>query len=188
MKRGQQLSRYLLQRLGWQIEQEVQVLPQKYVLIAAPHTSNWDFVIGILARSALGLSINFVGKDSLFRGPWGVLFRWLGGHPVDRSRRSRYVDGVVRLFEQHEHFALCIAPEGTRKRVERLRTGFYYMALGARVPIFMAAFDWGHKVIRISPPFWPTGDWEQDHEVVEAFFRGVPGFHPEQGYGYPVNS
>lgn len=178
------ISLFLLRRLGWRIETQYESLPQKYVLIAAPHTSNWDFIIGLLARSALGVRINYVGKASIFRPPFGWLFRWLGGHPVDRSRSQGYVDAVVRLFKAKDAFAICIAPEGTRKRVDRLKTGFYYIAKGAKVPVLMAKFDWGCRQITVSAPFHPSGDTTGDFQQIRAFYAGAVGKHPRQGFNY----
>ncbi|MEQ8707043.1 MAG: 1-acyl-sn-glycerol-3-phosphate acyltransferase [Phaeodactylibacter sp.] len=181
---GRYISKTLLRCLGWRIITEYEALPAKYLLIAVPHTSNWDFPVGLLARAALGLDIRYVGKASLFRSPLGCLFRWLGGYPVDRSRSTGYVDAVTDLFNQKETFAICIAPEGTRRRVEKLKTGFYYIALGAKVPIIMARFDWANKRITISAPFYPTGNPTLDFEEIDSFFIGTLGKNPEQSYGY----
>ncbi|WP_425422368.1 lysophospholipid acyltransferase family protein [Phaeodactylibacter xiamenensis] len=181
---GRYISTMLLSWLGWRIVTAYEALPPKYVLIAVPHTSNWDFPVGLLARSALGLDIRYVGKASLFRPPLGWLFRWLGGYPVDRSRSTGYVDAVVDVFNEKEAFAMCIAPEGTRSRVDKLKSGFYYIALGAQVPIIMAGFDWQKKCITISAPFHPTGNKELDFSHIDAFFVGTTGKNPEQGYGY----
>ncbi|NBC08024.1 MAG: acyltransferase [Bacteroidetes bacterium] len=178
------ISTQLLRWLGWQIELQYERLPPKYVLIVVPHTSNWDFPIGLLARAALQLDINYVGKASLFRPPFGALFRWLGGYPVDRSRSHGYVEAVADIFEQHQRFAICITPEGTRRRVDRLRTGFYHIAKQAKVPIVMAQFDWQHKKIVISAPFHPSSDQTADFSFIESFYRGVLGKHPELSFGY----
>ncbi len=131
-----------------------------------------------------GARINYVGKASLFRPPFGWFFRWLGGYPVDRSRRQGYVDAVVGLFSTQEAFAICIAPEGTRKRVSRLRTGFYYIAKGAGVPILMASFDWAHRQITVSAPFHPGEDAEEDFRQIAEFYAGAAGKYPRQGFNY----
>lgn len=178
------MSKLLLRGLGWRIVTAYQSLPRKYVLIAVPHTSNWDFPIGLLARAALGLDIKYIGKASLFRPPFGWLFRRLGGYPVDRSRSQGYVEAVVDIFNQKEGFAICIAPEGTRSRVDKLKSGFYYIALGAQVPIIMARFDWSNRVITVSAPFYPTGRKDLDFSSIDAFFAGTPGKNPDQSYGY----
>lgn len=174
----------ILHWLGWRIDIAYSSLPPKYVLIAVPHTSNWDFPLGLLARSALGLNIKYVGKASLFRPPVGWLFRWLGGYPVERSRRTGYVEAVVDIFNRKEAFAMCIAPEGTRSRVEQLKSGFYYIALGAKVPVVMARFDWANRVITVSAPFCPSGNKALDFSHIDSFFIGALGKNPEQSYGY----
>ncbi|NRA51510.1 MAG: 1-acyl-sn-glycerol-3-phosphate acyltransferase [Phaeodactylibacter sp.] len=181
---GKFISAMLLKIFGWRIVSEYQALPKKYVLIAVPHTSNWDFPVGILARSALGLHIHYVGKASLFRPPFGWLFRWLGGYPVDRSQNRGYVEAIVDLFSQKESFAICIAPEGTRKKVSQLKSGFYYIARGANVPILMTRFDWHQKIITISAPFFTTSDKDRDDAFIDEFFMGTLGKNPEQSYGY----
>ncbi|MCB0568169.1 MAG: lysophospholipid acyltransferase family protein [Phaeodactylibacter sp.] len=175
------ISRFILTLLGWKIVPEYDQLPEKYVFIAIPHTSNWDFPLGLLARSALGLDIKYVGKSSLFKPPFGWLFRWLGGYPVDRSRSTNYVDSVVDIFEHKQQFAICIAPEGTRKKVSELKTGFYYIALGSRAPIVMGRLDWGRKEVRISKPFYPAGDKDADFRFILQYFQGAKGKHPELG-------
>lgn len=176
------ISKFMLKLFGWKVILEYSQLPDKYVFIALPHTSNWDFPLGLLVRSALGLDIKYVGKDVLFRPPFGWLFRWLGGYPVDRSQRTNYVDSVVDIYDNKPQFAICIAPEGTRKKVSQLRTGFYYIALGAGVPIVMARLDWGRKEVRISQPFFPSGDKEADFSAMLQYFQGVKGKHPELGF------
>ncbi|MCO6478024.1 MAG: lysophospholipid acyltransferase family protein [Phaeodactylibacter sp.] len=177
------ISRFLLKALGWKIVTEFDELPKKYVIIAIPHTSNWDFPIGIMVRSVLGFDAKYVGKDSLFKIPiLGPVMRWLGGYPVDRSKSNNFVDAVVDIFNSKEEFAITIAPEGTRKKVDKLKTGFYYIALGAGVPIIMVKFDWANKTITFSPPFFPTGDKEADFEFITEYFRGVKGRNPENSF------
>ena len=153
---------------------------KKYVIIAAPHTSWQDFPIGILARNSSGIKINFIGKDSLFKGPFGFVFRSLGGTPVDRSQNNNLVDAIVDVFNSKEEFRLALSPEGTRKKVERWKTGFYYIAKGAKVPIVMATLDFGKKQVKISEPYHPTDDIEKDFEYFKSFYKGVLGKKPEQ--------
>ena len=177
------ISKFLLSALGWTIITNYDALPKKYVIIAIPHTSNWDFPIGLMVRSALGFDAKYVGKDSLFKNPVvGGILRWLGGYPVDRSQRTNFVDAVVDIFNSKEAFAITIAPEGTRKKVDKLKSGFYYIALGAKVPIIMVQFDWEHKKIVFSQPFFPSGDKDADFEFIHAYFRGVKGRNPENSF------
>jgi 1-acyl-sn-glycerol-3-phosphate acyltransferase len=165
--------------LGWKIDHDFPRDLKKYVVIAAPHTSWQDFPIAILARNVSGEKINFIGKDSLFKPPFGFFFKALGGAPVDRSKSNNLVDGIVDIFNSREEFRLGLSPEGTRKKVEKWKTGFYYIAKGAKVPIIMATLDFGKKQVKISDPYYPTDDMEKDFEHFHAFYEGVKGKHPE---------
>ncbi len=149
------------------------------MIIAAPHTSNWDFVVGISAKLALGLRLTFLGKDSLFRFPLGVLMRAWGGIPVDRSESHDVVSDIVAEFARRDRLVLALAPEGTRKRVDRWRTGFYHIAHGAGVPIVPVALNFGERAIQIGAPFHTTGDMERDLVVLHARFDGVVGRRPK---------
>jgi 1-acyl-sn-glycerol-3-phosphate acyltransferase len=160
--------------MGWNVTGEVPNLP-KLVLIAAPHTSNWDFVVAIAARLALGIDVRFLGKDTLFVGPLGWIMRALGGRPVDRSASHDVVKEMVAQFARADRLLLGIAPEGTRKRVERWRTGFYHIAHGAGVPVVPVALSFGTREIQIRAPFTTTGDVERDLEVLRQVFAGVRG-------------
>lgn len=167
----------MLGGLGWRIEGEVPDLP-RLVIIAAPHSSNWDFVVGIAAKLALGLRVLWLGKDTLFRGPLGFVMRSLGGMPVDRSTSRDVVSGIVEEFARQQRLVLALAPEGTRKQVERWRTGFYHIAHGARVPIVPVALNWGAHAVQIGAPFRTTGNLEEDLLTLRARFDGVSGRKP----------
>jgi 1-acyl-sn-glycerol-3-phosphate acyltransferase len=176
----QKLSKFIFKRiLGWKLVGNFPKYLKKYVVIAAPHTSWQDFPIAILARNYTGEKINFIGKSSLFSGPFGFIFRALGGTPVDRSQSSNMVDAIVKIFENKEEFRLGISPEGTRKKVTHWKTGFYYIAKGANVPIVMATLDFEHKQIKFSEPYKTTNNKEKDFEYFHAFFKGVKGRHSE---------
>ncbi len=168
------LGRWSLAAMGWRVEGEFPDVP-KLVLIAAPHTSNWDFVVGIAAKIALGLGARWLGKDTLFRGPFGVVMRAFGGIPVDRASSNDVVRGIVDEFARRDRLALAIAPEGTRKAVERWRTGFYHIAHGAAVPIVPVALNWGERAIQIGTPFRTTGDLAADMRELQQRFARVPG-------------
>ena len=163
--------------LGWKLKGRFPDL-DKCVLAVAPHTSWVDFPLGLLIRSVLGEEINYVGKKSLFSGPFGWFFRWTGGAPVDRGKNTDTVKAVADIFHQRQVFRLALAPEGTRKRVERWRTGFYYIALEAGVPIVLVAFDFGKKQIEISEPRMPTGNFEEDYAGYQDFYKDVIGKVP----------
>lgn len=147
----------------------------KFIIIAAPHTSNWDFVVGLAAKLALGLRVTFLGKQSLFRLPLGYLMRAWGGMPVDRSTSNDVVRQVVAEFARRDSLVLALAPEGTRKPVTRWRTGFYHIAHGAGVPIVPVALNFGSREIQIGAAFQTTGDLDGDIRVLRAGFAGVRG-------------
>ena len=170
---------FLFTLFGWKFENNFPKNPKKYVVIAAPHTSWVDFPIAILARMSSGTMINFIGKSSLFKGPFGFFFRMLGGTPVDRTQSNNLVDAVVKIFNSKEEFRLGLSPEGTRKKVEKWKTGFYYIAKGANVPIVMATLDFGNKKIKISEPYYTTPNKIKDFEVFHNYYKNVKGKKPE---------
>jgi 1-acyl-sn-glycerol-3-phosphate acyltransferase len=177
----QTISQRLLDAWGFQVEVPVP-LPKKCVVPVVPHTSNWDFPLGLLVRAAIDTDIHFVGKDSLFKGPLGPIMRSLGGHPVDRSKRNNFVSSVVDLFNEVDELRLCLAPEGTRKRVDKLKTGFYWIARGAEVPLILCRFDWAKRLVSFSPPFYPTADAEADLAYINDYFAGIRGFHAKHSF------
>jgi 1-acyl-sn-glycerol-3-phosphate acyltransferase len=168
------LGRTLLALAGWRVEGE---LPDraKLVAIVAPHTSNWDFVVGILVVFALGLRVRFLGKHTLFRPPLGWLMRWLGGTPVVRDTPQGAVTDAADMIARGDRVLLGIAPEGTRTRGKPWRSGFYNIALAARVPILPAAFDYPAKALRLFPLFEPTGDYAADLARLQALYAEVRG-------------
>ena len=167
-------GRSVLAALRWRIEGEVPDLP-KLVIAVAPHTSNWDFVVGMAAMFALDLDLSFIGKHTVFRGPLAPVLRWMGGIPVDRSSPHGVVAEAVRAFAGVDRRVLAIAPEGTRKRVARFRSGFLHIAREAQVPILLATLDYGARTVRLGPAFEPGPDIERECRRVEAFFAGVEG-------------
>lgn len=176
------LSKFIFTKLfGWRIVGSFPTDLKKYVVIGAPHTSYWDFVLGIFVRSILNEKINFIGKASLFNPPFGFIFRRLGGTPVDRSKNNNLVDAIVQVFNSKEYFRLALSPEGTRKKVAQWKTGFYYIAKGAKVPIVMFTFDFGKKQVALSEPFYPTESLVEDMKFIQNFYKGVKGKYPEKG-------
>lgn len=172
----------LFKILGWKVVGSFPTDLKKYIVAVAPHTSNWDFVIGVLARSVVHLQkARFLGKSQLFRAPYGWFFRWLGGYPVERSSHHDMVHQVVDIFNRHERFILAIAPEGTRKKVQKLKTGFYFIALQAKVPIIPCGFDFEKKEIVIGQTFNPTGNLDSDLNVLLSFYSKIKGKNPELG-------
>jgi 1-acyl-sn-glycerol-3-phosphate acyltransferase len=167
-------SRALLRTWGWRIEGELPRRP-KLVAIVAPHTSNWDFVVGVLAVFAIGIRVRFLAKHTLFN-PWlGWLMRWLGGTPVVRDTPQGAVAEAVRVIEGEPGVLLAIAPEGTRTRGTPWRSGFYRIAHAARVPILPVVLDGGQRAIRLLAPFEPSGDYEADLPRLQALYEGVRG-------------
>ena len=176
----QKLSNFIFKRiLGWKLVGDFPKYLKKYVVIAAPHTSWKDFPIAILARNSSGEKVNFIGKNTLFKGPFGFIFRSLGVTPVDRSKSSNMVDAIVQIFDNKKEFRLGISPEGTRKKVSKWKTGFYYIAKGAKVPIVMATLDFENKQIKFSEPYETTDNKEKDFKHFHNFFKGVKGKHSE---------
>lgn len=174
------LANWILSLFGWRIVGGIPHDLKKYVLIAAPHTSWWDFPLGILTRAAISRKIYFLGKRALFRPPLGIFFRWMGGVPVDRSKSSKFVDQMVNEFQNREEFAVALAPEGTRKKVDVLKTGFYYIATAASVPIIMLRLDYGNRKVEFSAPLWPGDNTDRDIAFVWEYFSGIKGKRPEQ--------
>ena len=165
------LSKFIFTKLmGWKLANDFPHDLEKYVVIAAPHTSWQDFPVGILARNTSGIKINFIGKASLFKGPFGFIFKSLGGTPVDRSTSNNLVDAIIDIFNSKEQFRLALSPEGTRKKVGKWKTGFYYIAKGAKVPIVMATLDFSRKEVKISEPYYTTEDKDADFEYFYSFF------------------
>jgi 1-acyl-sn-glycerol-3-phosphate acyltransferase len=171
------LGRAILRFYGWSVVGEVPNLP-KFVIAVAPHTSNWDFVFGASTMFALDLKLAFIGKHTLFVWPLAPVLRWMGGIPIDRQAARGVVAESVAAFRDAGERVLVIAPEGTRKRVERFKTGFLHIARGAGVPVVLAALDYENKCVRLGPTIEPGADIEADRERIESYFAPVRGKHP----------
>lgn len=179
----QRLYKFIFfQLLGWKLIGKVDDSEKKCVIIVVPHTSNIDFLIGLLVRGIWNIKINFVGKKELFAFPFGWYFRSVGGAPLDRSGGRNNVDATVEVFKQHETFRLALAPEGTRKKVKELRTGFYYIALKANVPIIPVALDYSRKEVRTGQPIYVTGDFDEDMKVILPHFKDAKGKIPARSF------
>jgi 1-acyl-sn-glycerol-3-phosphate acyltransferase len=171
-----------LRLAGWRVEGAFPEGP-KCVIIVAPHTSNWDFPLGLATLFALELRASWLGKHTLFRAPFGSLLRKMGGIPVDRRASHGVVGDCVRAFEGAPSLALALAPEGTRKGQSRWKTGFYQIAAQAGVPILPVGFDFREHVVRLMPPFHPSGDLEGDLPRIQALFQDVHGLRERPGQG-----
>jgi len=174
----QKLSLSILGVFGWRVEGRLPNIPI-FVAIAT-HTTNWDFPVMLLLAFALRAKISTFGKDSLFRWPFGVFFRWCGCIPIDRSKSTNVVETMIQVFGNNEKLILVITPEGTRKKVKSWKTGFYYIAQGAQVPIVLAFIDYRRKVAGIGPVITPTGDIEEDIEKIKSFYANVSEKFPEK--------
>jgi 1-acyl-sn-glycerol-3-phosphate acyltransferase len=178
---GNRLARAALSTVGWRVN--FHGLPARQgVLIAYPHTSNWDFVVGMMAKTAVGLPISFWGKDTLFKVPgFGRWLRWMGGIPVARSTASNQVDAMVRRFEQarerDQMLWLALAPEGTRGWQPRWRSGFYHLALKAGVPLGIARLDWARREVDVEAFLTLSGNLSQDRAAIARALAGVQGKH-----------
>lgn len=167
-------GRLVLKILGWRVLGEFPDC-RKLVLIAAPHRSNWDFVIGIAAKFAVGVDVSWLGKHTMFRGPWSSILRSWGGIPVDRRTAHDTVAAVVERFALSDTLVLAVAPEGTRSPGARWKTGFWHIAHGAGVPIVPIAFDWEQHVVRIMPIIRAT-NLESDMRGIRAAYRPIRGY------------
>lgn len=148
---------------------------KKAVIISAPHTSYSDFFIGLYLRKIIGVKTNFVAKKELFTWPFGYYFKMVGGIALDRTSGQNKVEAISELFKNKEEFRLTLAPEGTRKKVSDWKTGFYYIAQKANVPIIMFTLDFQNKVNHISEPYYLTNNFEKDMAYLKSFFKGVKG-------------
>ena len=166
---------------GWKVDGTKPDLT-KYVIIVAPHTSNWDFFVGWGARNVIGFRPNFLAKDSLFKIPFiGWFLKFIGGVPVDRSKKTNMVDQVVQLYQEKEDFIMTITPEGTRSYAPEWKTGFYRIAHKAQVPIVKIGFDYRTKTVFIDKPFYTSGDLASEMEEMKDYFRKFQGKNPEDG-------
>jgi 1-acyl-sn-glycerol-3-phosphate acyltransferase len=171
---GKAVGLLTLRLLGWRVEGDVDDHP-RMVAIVAPHTSNWDFPVGLAARYALRLDASWLGKHTLFRPPFGWIMRRWGGIAVDRTASHDVVSQIVAAFSSRPRVFLVITPEGTRKQVSRWRTGFWHIAKGAGVPILPIVFDWGRRVVRIHPAFTPGDDVDEDIRQLQSLYAGARG-------------
>jgi len=168
-----------LRAFGWKIDGGAPNV-KRAVVVAAPHTSAWDFPFTMAVASSLGIRISWMGKHTLFKPPMGYVMRWFGGLPVDRRASHNAVASAVELLKSNDELFLIVAPEGTRQKTTRWKTGFYYMALQANVPIVLGYLDFEKKRGGLGELFYPTGDIEADMKKIRAFYANVRGKHPHQ--------
>lgn len=175
------ISNSILRMTGWSVDGKLPDLP-KYILVGAPHTSNWDFVLFLGIIFKLKVNVKFMGKAELFRSPFGWFFYWCGGIPVDRKKSQGLVEQMVDACGKSENFILTIAPEGTRHHVTEWKRGFYHIAKNAGTPIVMAIVDGKHKTVHVGQIFYPTEYMEADIKTIQEFFAGMVGINPRKKY------
>ena len=175
---GRQFGGAILKVLGWKVKGAFPDIP-KFIIVAAPHTSNWDAIIGLAAVLRLKLDIHFYAKQDAFRPPLGWILRMLGGIPVDRNAAHGLVGEAIRAFEERDTFVLGITPEGTRKRMDRWKTGFHHIDRGANVPVVLVALDFGRKTIGPIATIDLTEDVKHDLAVIAGHFEGIRGRNSE---------
>lgn len=165
--------------LGWKAVVNVPDY-DKYIICAAPHTSNWDLFIGKLCYGAIGRDAGFLMKKDWFFWPLGSIFRWMGGIPVERNKRTSLVEQIIQIAKERKTFHLAITPEGTRKANPDWKRGFYYIAQGAGIPILLAGIDFTTKTITLSKEIIPSGDIDKDMREIKLYFKDFKGKHPER--------
>jgi 1-acyl-sn-glycerol-3-phosphate acyltransferase len=175
------LSNSIMRLFGWRVEGKLPDLP-KYIIVGAPHTSSWDFVLFLGVIFRLKASVRYMGKAELFRKPFGWFFYWCGGIPVDRSKSQGLVEQMVTACEKSDKFILTIAPEGTRHHVTEWKMGFYHIARSAGIPIAMAIVDGKHKTMRVGQVFYPTENMDADIKAIKGYFDGMLGVNPRKKY------
>ena len=176
---GRTLVKHLVKLAGWRTH----VVPpgtSSYVLIGAPHTTNWDLLMALILVVVEGIPMRIMGKDTLFRWPLGIFMRAIGAIPVNRRERTSMVDQIAKKFTENSDLIIAISPEGTRSKVQYWRSGFYYIALKAQVPIVMAYLDYANKVVGVGPSIKPSGDIDADFEIIREFYSQKIGKYPHK--------
>jgi 1-acyl-sn-glycerol-3-phosphate acyltransferase len=174
---SQYLAQAILRKMSWELDVTLPANP-KYVVVGAPHTSNMDFIYMLLLMFATGIKLRWIGKHTLFKSPLGSLMRKLGGIPVDRRKKNKFVEKIIDEINQHDEFVVAIAPEGTRSKSKYWRTGFYYIALGAGVPIVLGFIDYKDNVVGFGPSLYPSGDIQADFIQIKDFYASKTGKYP----------
>lgn len=172
------LAKKIIKWIGWRVE-HIRPHEPKYLVLAVPHTSNWDLPLMLVLSVIMGIRLRWAAKDTLFKPPFGFIFTWLGGIPVNRRIRTHFVDQMIDTFNNYDELIAVIAPEGTRSYAPHWKSGFYHIAHGANIPIAFGFLDYGNKVGGIVPGFKPTGDINADFDKIRAFYEGMKGKKPQ---------
>jgi 1-acyl-sn-glycerol-3-phosphate acyltransferase len=178
MRLRARLATWVLSLFGWRV---ISVPPpvQKGVVIVYPHTSNWDFVMGVLARAVLQLRMHWVGKHTLFKWPFESVMRFLGGVPVNRAQTHGFVEQMQKEFDRFDQLFITITPEGTRSRAQHWKSGFYHIAHGLKMPVGVACIDYAKREVNLTNWIYMTGDTEKDLDRIREVYRGCQGKNPE---------
>lgn len=179
------ISGLLLKIWGWKVVGDMALNLPKKLYVVVPHTSNWDFPVGLFLNYKYKMDVGYIAKKSLFDSPFGWFFRATRGIPVDRSGKSDLVSTVAEVFKTQEKFCTAIAPEGTRKKVSRLKKGYYYIAKEAQVPIVYVIFEWSTKEVIFLDPKMPEETVDEELAIAHEIFKNAKGYYPELSYGYP---
>jgi len=173
------ISKWILDKTGWKLNFGIGAFPEKCIVCVAPHTSNWDFIIGELICQSLNEKAGFLIKKSWTVFPFSLVFKPLGAIPVDRSKKTSVTEQVIAKFNESKKLIIAVTPEGTRKKNAEWKKGFYYIAQGANVPIVLASIDYSKKLVEINKVFNPTGDMESDMKEIQSYYKGVTAKKPE---------
>lgn len=177
------IAKFVFEKImGWRIKGDFDPTIKKAVIIVVPHTSWHDFYLGLFTRRLTRTQINYIAKKELFKWPFGWYFKWTGGEKLDRTPGQNKVEAIAEIFRNKDEFRLALAPEGTRKKVSEWKTGFYYIAMAAKVPIICIPFDYKRKTITINEAFYPTGNIESDLKTLRIYFKGVLGKKSENSF------
>lgn len=182
------IFRKLFSFWGWKKEGHIPNEIPKKLYVVIPHTSNWDFPVGIFLKFAYKMEVGFIAKSSLFKWPIGWIFRGLGGIPVDRSKTTGFIDSVVDTINKSERFCTAIAPEGKRDKVNKLKKGYYYIAKGANIPIVYVKFDWKTKTATFDEPHYVAETAELELHRAKEYFKDTVGYHAKKSFGYPFEN
>lgn len=176
------IAKFLLKLLGWKVVGDHRNDIKKKLIIAAPHTSNWDFPLGLLVRAAINSPVKYIGKPSLFKPPMSWIMYPLGGIPVVEHKDQSFVQNVVDMFDESEELTILIAPEGQRKKIHNFKTGFYYIAHGANIPILPAVIDFAKKEFQFLDLVYTQGQAKEEIAKIENLFRGVKGYRKSDSF------
>lgn len=180
--------RFLFKSWGWKLEGEIPHHLPKKLYVVIPHTSNWDFPVGIMLKYGYKMDVGFIAKSSLFKWPFAWFFKALGGIPVDRKKSRGFIESVVTVIKEREKFSTAIAPEGTRGKVKKLKSGFFHIARLADIPLVYVKFDWGNKIIHFAEPREVYETLQEELDFIDTHYKNTVGRNPDLSYGYPFES